>query len=440
MVGVHVTPDKKHDRHAMQHFTNNEIKDLEEFMKEHYPLDIPGGKINRLHTHSDNAGQHFKSTGSMQYYTSLPEDRPGTAFIYSFGAPNHGKCWNDGIGGMMKNYTNGICESSMTSGILDYTDSGYIQSARDVFLTLRHHFGNNGEEERDRQVSQQNGINHYLFFYYGPDDNPIQRPEETFHSLEGINSNYQMAVRITNLLYMRNRPCWCLACMAALMEGTLEWGPGSHQIQNCIMAKEDDRDMFTFTRQHCTKKTGPGVVVRIAEETSTRDENSMKLTVGDWVLIDGDDEDEPIWLGRVLSNPDWGGQGVFKNETNRSKRYGNGVSINRNQIGIYIMWYEKIDLNSDELDYHISRTITKPAVQSNEYMIYSGFEMHRVVGDSNPVPRRRNTNTARQGQYDRIRQDIHKTFNDWHDKEFGLVWKMDSDVRSKALARCGMWR
>ena len=92
IVSAHISPDKKHDRYAMQHFTNNEMKDLEDLMRKDYPSDIPDGRIKRLHTHSDNAGQHFKSTGSMQYYTTLPGDQLDTSFVYSFGAPNHGKC------------------------------------------------------------------------------------------------------------------------------------------------------------------------------------------------------------------------------------------------------------------------------------------------------------------------------------------------------------
>ena len=43
VVAGHITPDKKHDRHAMQHFTTNEIKRLEEYMRENYPYDLPGG-------------------------------------------------------------------------------------------------------------------------------------------------------------------------------------------------------------------------------------------------------------------------------------------------------------------------------------------------------------------------------------------------------------
>ena len=80
-----------------------------------------------------------------------------------------------------------------------------------------------------------------------------------------------------------------------------------------------------------------------------------------------------------MSNGDYGGQGVWKNESTRAKKCDNGTVIQCNQRGIYMMWYEKIDINSDQLNYHVSRTITKPAIQNNEYMIYSGFEMHRVV-------------------------------------------------------------
>ena len=85
-------------------------------------------------------------------------------------------------------------------------------------------------------MSRQIGIAHYIFFYYGPDDNPIQRAEESFLTLTGIAQYYQYDVSSTNLLYMRKRSCWCINCMVALREGTLEWGPTSYQVQGCIMA------------------------------------------------------------------------------------------------------------------------------------------------------------------------------------------------------------
>ena len=41
----HVTDDKIHDRHAMQHFTEHELKHLESYMKDNFPDDIPKGYI-----------------------------------------------------------------------------------------------------------------------------------------------------------------------------------------------------------------------------------------------------------------------------------------------------------------------------------------------------------------------------------------------------------
>ena len=74
-------------------------------MKKEFPTDIPTGEIVRLHQHSDNAGSHFKNTGAISYYTTIISNRGGptlTAFVYSFGAPVHGKGPYYGIGGQRK--------------------------------------------------------------------------------------------------------------------------------------------------------------------------------------------------------------------------------------------------------------------------------------------------------------------------------------------------
>ena len=57
----HVTDDKQHDRFAMQEFTTKELV-LEQYMSKKFPNDLINGRIKRLHQHSDNASQHFKST------------------------------------------------------------------------------------------------------------------------------------------------------------------------------------------------------------------------------------------------------------------------------------------------------------------------------------------------------------------------------------------
>ena len=145
----HITDDKIHDRHAMQKFTDREMKDLETYMNENFPEDIPLGKIARLHKHSDNA-THFKSTGAINYFTTLINDRGGptkTAFVYSFGAPGHGKGPYDGIGGRWKNKIDMALSSALKSK-LSFTASGYIHTIEDVHSALVYYFTESSEKDK----------------------------------------------------------------------------------------------------------------------------------------------------------------------------------------------------------------------------------------------------------------------------------------------------
>ena len=91
----------------MQHYTDTKLYFLESFMLIHHPDDITQGNIVRLHQHSENSGQHFKNTWAINYFTTLTIKHVGpneTVFVYSFGAPGHGKGPYDGIGGTLKRY------------------------------------------------------------------------------------------------------------------------------------------------------------------------------------------------------------------------------------------------------------------------------------------------------------------------------------------------
>ena len=135
-------------------------------------------------------------------------------------------------------------------------------------------------------------------------------------------------------------------------------------------------------------------------------------------------EDEPIWLGRVMSNQEWEGMGVSVNNTRRKQTYDNGVEIGMNEVAIFVQWYEKIDLNAQKLSYRVSRTITKPQVQSNFYLLCVDFNMHEMNGRINLVPRLR---AAAQNR------------NHWHVQETRLKWQMDDSVRQAALYKCGVY-
>ena len=89
-----------------------------------------------------------------------------------------------------------------------------------------------------------------------------------------------------------------------------------------------------------------------------------------------------------MSKTEWGGQGVRKKDTGRRiERY--GVSLVANEVAIDIVYYERIDYNGEEVEYNVARKDTHPVVKYNTFLIHSGFEMHRMVGASNPINQNR---------------------------------------------------
>ena len=149
----------------MQHFTTQEMAELEKYMRDYFPDDIPDGKINCLHQHSDNASQHFKNTGVIHFFTCMHHQVPRFAvFVYTFGAPGHGKGPWYGIGARWKNKVDQCSSSSEVQGRFSYTHSGYIESVRDVWMALRHHFEHTSQ--RNTQLAGRNPINGYQFFIH----------------------------------------------------------------------------------------------------------------------------------------------------------------------------------------------------------------------------------------------------------------------------------
>jgi len=160
----------------MQHFTNNELKYLEGYLKQHFPADIPNGHIIRLHQHSDNAGQRFKNTVAINYYTLLinamgcPKETSFFLFLWRTRAQ---KGSIDGIGGRWKNKID-QCMSTAEVERLEFTESGYIENAQDVHSALVYYFGRS--TGKDAQLAGRNPIHHYNLFCYSHDNNPITRP------------------------------------------------------------------------------------------------------------------------------------------------------------------------------------------------------------------------------------------------------------------------
>ena len=181
-------------------------------------MDIPSGKIVKLHMKSDNAASHFKSAGAMEYYTSLADERGGaseTAYMYAFGAPKHGKSPNDGAGGGYKHRVSQDSSTAMSVGVLPHTTSGYIQTVQDVYDSLVYHF-----EDGSHRYRRKGGFDEHKFFLHLVDDNPIHRPDEKFLKLDRITEHFQFVVRNKGQMYQRKRACNCLHCIADMIEDT----------------------------------------------------------------------------------------------------------------------------------------------------------------------------------------------------------------------------
>ena len=110
---------------------------------------------------------------------------------------------------------------------------------------------------------------------------------------------------------------------------------------NCNATTGEGIDVYTFTRGCCVKTVGPGVSRQIQSERKNRNDAAAKLTVGNWVLfaVVNDEEDDQVWLGRVMSNPAGGGQGVCQNTTRGIHFYSNkAVVIGQNEVALNSMW------------------------------------------------------------------------------------------------------
>ena len=86
-----------HNRHYQQHFIEREIIWLEDYLVRKRPEDVGKGKgkfpiINRLFINIENASQHFKSTGDIEFVTNFFKERemedPTPEIVIKFGCPS----------------------------------------------------------------------------------------------------------------------------------------------------------------------------------------------------------------------------------------------------------------------------------------------------------------------------------------------------------------
>ena len=69
--------------------------------------------------------------------------------------------------------------------------------------------------------------------------------------------------------------------------------------------------------------------------------------------------------------------------------YSNGVKVGKGKVALFVMWYEKIAIMSDKLEYWVSRTEAEPIVQSINYLIPLDVRIHQMRSDNNSAPKLR---------------------------------------------------
>lgn len=442
----HVSDDKLHDRFAMQQFTTRELAYLEQYMSEKFPNDLINGRIKRLHQHSDNASQHFKSTGAMEYFTSLIADRGGASeclFVYSFGAPGHGKGVFDGVGGAIKNKVHSLIKATKTSNDgIPGVASGYINSVEDVFQAVQYHFEN--EENHVRKKTGSNPINHFHFFSYLSCNNVhIERRNESFDQLCGISSNYQFVVNNIGRVYMRQRSCWCLMCMSQLVKSSSMWGD-AYAIGQCVSRDgELNSTLYKFQKQSCRKQVGLNVqqsVQRLRTIKQTRNEITMALTPGDWLMFESPEPNvQPFWIGRAVSKREWNDACWYRNETGSRQMLSGALPLDSGEYAINVQWYDLRDI-ANPLEYVIVRDNPYPIANHNSTLVLGGFEMTLSIGNEVRVPRARAIRDRNDAfGYAQPQLNLQTREGDWYRSEFGNVYLLSEEIRNEGIARCTQW-
>lgn len=371
----------------------------------------------------------------MEYFTSLIDERGGPAkckYVYSFGAPGHGKGPFDGLGGTIKKFIHGLItgtKTSLSEGIPG-VECRYISNATDVFEAASAHF--EGEEYHSRN-KRKNRINKFKFFLHLVENNDILRPEEEHRPLDQITRNYQFVVRETGVMFMRKRSCWCLYCMKAMLDPTTT----KMTVDGCTSTSNNTTTLYDFELAECKKVKGANVKKLSNEKKQSRTEMAERISIGDWMLFSSNDHEQPVWLGRAMAKREWGNSCKWKNDSKREQDLGNGVKIRRGGYAINVQWYTHTEVGSTQ--YRLDSDEPNPLVQSDIALLHAGFEMTQVVGRRAAVPRSRTRTRTRRGNdiddgLSRPRMNLQTREGDWFRKDFHNVYVIDDADKNKALA------
>jgi hypothetical protein len=392
----------------------------------------------------NNTSNNTNNTIAHQFWHSQPTQHlhdGHCSYVWTFGAPGHGKGVYDGLGGIIKNKSNSLIKETKSScNPIPGTESGYINSPKDVYDALAAAFGH--ELYQQRRKKGKNSISLFSFSYFGTNNNPIRRAEgEEFKSLDKISSNYQFTVSDVGVVYSRMRSCWCLKCYAALTDGSKHW-LDTHSVRGCTSSFDTATNVYKFEKKECWKIRGVNANLELQQRKRSRNEMSSTLTTGAWVIFKSDgDEDQLFWLGKTVGKSDWDESCTWFNDTGSQKSI-DGALIPANTYAINVQWYTQKTIGI--LEYEIEGgENAKPLVNSNSSLIcvVPNEQVVRVVGMNVRVPRRRRVQSNQMDDFEySTRQSLQTTEGEWYRREFGNLYRLHDSIRDIAMEAVHQWR
>ena len=73
----------------------------------------------------------------------------------------------------------------------------------------------------------------------------------------------------------------------------------------------------------------------------------------DWVILDGDDDVQPIWLGRAMPKIEWHQSCIWVKQGRGNKDI-QGLIFGQNAVAINVIWYERTEAG-DHLTYQVTK-------------------------------------------------------------------------------------
>ena len=465
-----VTGDKKQGSYSMRAMTQKEWKWLHEngvFERE---------LITSLCTHSDNCATHFKSSATLEWYTSTyrgasareevrVDRKNGLSYTkreFKTYYENKSKAWMqvwdaaprvqvtaDGTTTARKHATwddKNRCFDGMNSMYWDFGPPGHGKGVWDgLFGMFKQWLRTRANEaltdttaitttsgriakgfdcfqmlrnhfdcDTWREAHRDRAISRITVFWF--EKGEIKRPlvPEVHVRCVDILKTYQFLVLRPGHVARRGHSCWCAACNGVALRGPLSGVLGHRlHVPSCIRYKND---FYEWENRPVAQLTGPAAAKRRSDRNTKGRTHARQLVSGDWVLVAARDHDtEELWLGRCVPNEEWEGRCTDAHK-GRPANIGD-TAFNTGDIAITVQWYGRVPSDSERRTFRIDED--EHDIFNATELRLSGFNPELVEGPPLPLRPRRGTRSDIELANDRAR-----------------VWHITAETEALALVEC----